>query len=152
MSDADDLEELRERKRQELLESVEGGGRDAGVDEDRDDAAAAGQPPTPEEPIYVEGREELQETVETYPVVLIEFYADWCGPCKQLEPVLESLAGATDAAIGKVDVDENQQLAAEYQVRGVPAMVLFSGGEVAEQLTGARDQHTLETLIERYTA
>jgi len=149
MSDADDLEDLRERKRQELIESAEGGAQGGLPGEDH---PTPDQPATPDEPIHVDGRDELQETVETHPVVLLEFYADWCGPCKQLEPVLESLAGTTDAAIAKVDVDANEELAAEYQVRGVPAMVLFADGDVAEQLTGARDQHTLERLIDRHAA
>ncbi|MFB6296841.1 MAG: thioredoxin family protein [Halobacteriales archaeon] len=152
MSDADDLEDLRERKRQELIESVEGGTGNAKSSPGREDQATTNEPATPGEPIHVDGRENLQETVDRYPVVLLEFYADWCGPCKQLEPVLESLAETTDAAIAKVDVDANQELAAEYQVRGVPAMVLFADGEAVEQLTGARDQHTLERLIGQYAA
>jgi thioredoxin 1 len=134
MSDTDDIDRLREQKRETLLGSSEGS----------EDAS------TPGEPIHVDGSEELQETVGEYPVVLLEFYADWCGPCKMLEPVLEELAATTDAAVAKVDVDQNQRLASQYQVRGVPTMVLFDDGEVAEQMTGARDQNTLERLIENH--
>lgn len=132
MSDTEDIDRLREQKRETLLGSSE-----------RTEEAT-----TPDEPIHVDDSEELQETVSEYPVVLLEFYADWCGPCKMLDPVLAELASTTDAAIAKVDVDQNQRLASEYQVRGVPTMVLFDGGEVAEQMTGARDRDTLERLIE----
>jgi len=81
---------------------------------------------------------------------LVDFYADWCGPCQMLEPVVESIAADTDATVAKVDVDANQGLAAEYGVRGVPTLVLFADGEPAERLVGMQDEARLRSAIEEY--
>ncbi|GGJ16785.1 hypothetical protein GCM10008995_28410 [Halobellus salinus] len=78
-------------------------------------------------------------------------HADWCGPCKQLEPIVEGVAANTSATVAKVDVDEHQALAGRYGVRGVPTMVLFSDGEAVEQVVGVRGEDQLSTLIESYT-
>lgn len=104
------------------------------------------------EPIRIDGREHLDNVVDANDVVLTDFYADWCGPCKMIEPTLEDLAAETDAVVATVDVDELQPLAAEYGVRGVPTLVLFADGEQAEQQTGALPADRLRDLIERYTA
>jgi thioredoxin 1 len=148
MSDGEDLERIRERKREELLESA--GGGDVGSPASSGGSTSSGDATTPHEPIHVDGGDEFETVVRDHPVVLLEFYADWCGPCKALEPTLEELAATTDAAIAKVDVDANGALASRYRVRGVPTMVLFSDGEAVERLTGARDGATLERLIEQY--
>jgi len=66
---------------------------------------------TADEPVHVEGQSQLDELVDTGGVVLADFYADWCGPCQMLEPVVEKLAAETDATVAKVDVDANQRLA-----------------------------------------
>ncbi|GAA0681325.1 thioredoxin [Natronoarchaeum mannanilyticum] len=106
---------------------------------------------TPDEPVYVNGQDELDDTVADYDVVLADFYADWCGPCQMLEPVVETLAEETDAAVAKIDVDANQQLAGAYGVRGVPTLVLFADGEQAEQVVGVQSEDQLRSLIEGYT-
>ncbi|RLM59197.1 thioredoxin [Halobellus sp. Atlit-31R] len=137
----DELDEIREKKR-EQLESQLGDDGDA---EEADESATA-----PSEPVHVHGTSELQETASKYDVVLVDFYADWCGPCKMLEPTVKSLAQSTDAAVAKVDIDQNQQLAQQYQVRGVPTLLLFSDGEPVEQVVGVRDESTLRSLIEQY--
>ncbi|MFB6166556.1 MAG: thioredoxin [Haloarculaceae archaeon] len=104
----------------------------------------------PSDPIHVSGGDELREVVDDYDVVLTDFYADWCGPCKMLEPIVETIAAETDAAVAKVDVDANQQLAAQYQVQGVPTLVLFADGEPAERVVGVRDESSLTSLVERH--
>ncbi|ELZ52650.1 thioredoxin [Halorubrum hochstenium ATCC 700873] len=103
------------------------------------------------EPLYVDGEAELDEVVAESDVVLTDFYADWCGPCQMLEPVVENLAADTDAAVAKVDVDANQQLATAYGVRGVPTLVLFAGGEQVEEIVGLQSEDELRSLIESYT-
>jgi thioredoxin 1 len=113
------------------------------------DAPVSGEE-APSEPVQIESSEALAETVESYGVVLTDFYADWCGPCKMIAPVVEELAAETDAAVAKVDVDANQALAAEYGVRGVPTLVLFADGEAVEQVVGAQPKEQLQALIEQH--
>jgi len=104
----------------------------------------------PTEPIHVDGKASLEALVAENDVVLAAFYADWCGPCQMLEPIVERLAADTDAAVAKVDVDANQPLAAEFGVRGVPTLVLFADGEQVEEIVGVQGEDRLRSLIERY--
>lgn len=106
---------------------------------------------TPTEPIQITGQANLDEVVGDYDVVLTDFYADWCGPCQMLEPIVETIATETDATVAKVDIDANQQLATTYGVRGVPTLVLFANGEQAEKVVGLQGEDQLRSLIERYT-
>jgi len=133
MSEADDLDEIREQKAEELREQADGG------------SAAA-----PDEPIHVDGADHFEELLSDYDQVFVDFYADWCGPCKMLEPTVEALAAETDAAIAKVDVDQNQMLASQFQVQGVPTMILFADGEAVEQVVGVRDKESLAQLIAQH--
>jgi thioredoxin 1 len=103
-----------------------------------------------EEPVRVGGQSELDELVSDTDVVLVDFYADWCGPCRMLEPVVERLAADTDAAVAKVDVDVNQALARSFGVRGVPTLVLFADGEQVEEIVGVQSEEQLRSLIESY--
>ncbi|AGB39012.1 thioredoxin [Natronococcus occultus] len=103
------------------------------------------------EPLHVDGEDDLDAIVSDRDVVLVDFHADWCGPCQMLEPLVETIAAETDATVAKVDVDANQQLAATYGVRGVPTLLVFADGEQVEQHTGALPEDRLRSLIERYT-
>jgi len=141
MSDADTIEEIKERRREQLLDQL-------GTDNGADDDSAAG---TPDTPIHIESVDHFGEVTEGHDVVLVDFYADWCGPCQQLEPIVGSVAAETDAAVAKVDIDRLQPLAQQYGVRGVPTMVLFSGGEAVEQTVGVKPKAQLTTLVENYT-
>ncbi|NHX35463.1 MULTISPECIES: thioredoxin [Halolamina] len=131
---ADDIEAIREQKLEELQERAQ------------KEAAES-----PEEPIPVAGVDDLQSTTDEHGVVLVDFYADWCGPCQMLEPVVETIAAETDAAVAKVDVDANQQLAGEYGVPGVPTMVLFADGEPVERLVGMQEESRIRQLIDSHT-
>ncbi|ADD07188.1 thioredoxin (plasmid) [Natrialba magadii ATCC 43099] len=115
------------------------------------DTDSGSTPQSPTEPLYIDGKDHLDDVVTEHDVVLVDFFADWCGPCKMLEPVLDDLASATDATIAKVDVDQHQQLAGAYGVRGVPTLVLFADGEQVEQHTGALPADRLQTLVENYS-
>ncbi|WP_158059503.1 thioredoxin [Halorussus halophilus] len=106
---------------------------------------------TPSEPVTIDSQNDLDELVSDYDVVLSDFYADWCGPCQMLAPVVEQLAAETDAAIAKVDVDANQQLARAYGVQGVPTLVLFADGQQVEEIVGVQGEDQLRSLIENYT-
>ena len=102
-------------------------------------------------PLAVDSESELDDLVASDEVVLVDFYADWCGPCKMIEPVVERLAEETDVTVAKVDVDVNQQLASAYGVRGVPTLVLFADGSQVEEIVGVTPEGELRSLVESYT-
>ncbi len=81
--------------------------------------------------------------------VLIDFYADWCGPCRMLKPILEDVAKEReDVIIGKVNVDEEEFLASKYGVFSIPTLILFENGEVVRQASGARPKAQVLALID----
>ncbi|WP_115864880.1 thioredoxin [Halorussus litoreus] len=142
----DQLEALREQKRQELLnEGAAGTGAEGGSDDAETGVSAA-----PDDPIHVESVEQFSTVTTDYDVVLVDFYADWCGPCKMIEPTVAAIAAETDAAVAKVDIDQHQGLAAQYGVRSVPTLLLFADGKQVEQIVGAQDESKLRSLVERY--
>lgn len=142
MSDSDDLDAIRAAKREALLESASG---DRGRPTEREGADSA-----PTEPVHVESRADLERLAADHRLVLVDFHADWCGPCQLLEPIVRELAAGTEAAVAKVDVDALPDLAREHRVQGVPTLVLLVDGEPAERLVGVRDYGTLEALVEQH--
>jgi len=138
MSDTDEneLDEIRQRKRERLQEKH---GRETTQNGTSTDA--------PDEPLHVSGMEELERVVSEHQVVLVDCYADWCGPCKMMEPVVEELAASTDAVVAKVDVDTNQQIATQLGAQSIPTFVLFVDGDPTERLVGAQDKATFEQLL-----
>ena len=132
MSETDDIEEIRRQRREELEREM-----------DEDDDAL-------DDPVHVTGADHLNRVVADNDVVLVDFHADWCGPCQMLEPIVESLAAETPAVVAQVDVDANQALASQYGVRGVPMLLLFADGETVEQMVGVQEKDRLASLIEQY--
>ena len=114
--------------------------------------APDGAATTPAEPIRVSDLEHLNDLVASHHLVLVDFHADWCGPCKMLEPTVAALARESAAAVAKVDVDAHGSLAGRYDVRGVPTLVLFADGRPVERVVGVRDRDALGALIDRYAA
>ena len=84
--------------------------------------------------------------------VLVDFWADWCGPCRMIAPVLEELAGELSGrlTIGKVNVDENQDLAARFHIRSIPTLLVFKNGVVQEQMVGAMRKADLKNKLAAY--
>ena len=77
--------------------------------------------------------------------VLVDFYADWCGPCKMMAPIVEKLAEELEgkAKVGKINVDENQDLAMEYNIMSIPTILIFKNGKEAKRFIGLRDRNEL---------
>ena len=89
------------------------------------------------------------EVIESEKPVLVDFWAAWCGPCRVVAPVLEEIASERDdLRIVKLDVDANQQTAANYDVLSIPTMILFKNGQVAKKIIGAYPKKRLESELE----
>jgi len=106
----------------------------------------------PTEPIHLDDAADFDDYVADHDVLLVDFYADWCGPCQMMEPAIESVANDTDAAVLKVDVDQHQALAGEYGVQGIPTLLVFADGELANRMVGAQMEDALTSAVEAHTA
>ena len=86
--------------------------------------------------------------------VLVDFWAEWCGPCRMLAPVLERIATANTGKIvvGKMNVDENQDTPQQYGIQGIPTLLIFKGGQVAGQIVGFQSQDNIQRAIDEALA
>ena len=85
----------------------------------------------------------FNEVVSTNDLVLVDFWAEWCGPCKMLSPILDEISNERGLWVGKLNVDENPIKPAEYSVTSIPYMVLFKSGKPVKTITGAKPKHVL---------
>lgn len=90
----------------------------------------------------------FNQIIEDNPVVLVDFWATWCNPCKQLSPILEDIDAEYEIVIAKVDVDANPELANKYGITSVPTMVVFENGLPAHNIIGAMPKHKLVKELE----
>ena len=83
--------------------------------------------------------------------VLIDFWAEWCGPCRRIGPIVEELAKEYSGrlAVGKINIDEHQESANKFGVQSIPTLMIFKGGQLAERIVGAVPKQTLAEAIER---
>ena len=94
----------------------------------------------------------FEEVINTDQPVLIDFWAEWCGPCKMIGPVVEELAGEYDskAVVGKVNVDENPETSAKFGIRSIPTILVIKGGEIVEKQIGAVPKATLAGKLDAH--
>lgn len=82
-------------------------------------------------------------------VTLVDFYADWCGPCRMIAPIIEELSNefAGKAKIAKLDIEKAQEVTSEFQVTSIPTIILFKDGNEVKRIVGLRDKETLKGLV-----
>jgi thioredoxin 1 len=95
-----------------------------------------------------------QEVLRSEQPVLVDFWAVWCGPCKAIAPIVDSLAAqyAGKLKVAKVNVDQNSATPSRYGIRGIPALLLFKGGKVADQIVGFVPQEVIDEKVKRLLA
>ncbi|MCH2023025.1 MAG: thioredoxin [Saprospiraceae bacterium] len=95
-----------------------------------------------------------EKVLQSEKVAVVDFWAQWCGPCRAIAPIIEELASEYEDSvlIGKVDVDSNQELAMQYSIRSIPTILILKGGEVLEKHVGAITKPALQSKIEQHMA
>jgi thioredoxin 1 len=94
----------------------------------------------------------FNETIKTNPLIVVDFWAPWCGPCRMVGPVIEQLAAeyVGKVAFGKMNVDENQIVPSRFAVMSIPTIVVFHNGRAVERLVGAYPKAHIEAVFKRY--
>jgi thioredoxin 1 len=97
---------------------------------------------------------DFDSTVKSHPLMLVDFWAEWCGPCRLIAPVLDELAGeyAGRLVVGKVNVDQNGQTAVRFGIRSIPTLLVLKNGARVDQIVGAHPKHTIKAKIDQHLA
>ncbi|HXP92160.1 MAG TPA: thioredoxin [Candidatus Binatia bacterium] len=93
-----------------------------------------------------------KDVLQSEKPVLVDFWAPWCGPCRMLTPVVEKVAGSMSDRISfvKLNTDENPSLAGEYQVSGIPCLILFKGGKAVDRIVGFVSESTITSMLQKH--
>lgn len=134
MSSDDELEAIKQRKMVELQKV----------------AAAKAMMSALTEPVVLTDSN-FKVEIAKYPVVLVDFWAPWCGPCRMVSPIIEQLAKeySGKVAFGKVNIDENQMISGSFGIRSIPTMMIFKGGKVVDVMIGALPKGQIEMKIKQ---
>ncbi|MGC8817227.1 MAG: thioredoxin [Candidatus Hadarchaeum sp.] len=129
----EELERIRERRLRELMRRSSG-----------EDSPALGRPADLNAATF-------RELVKRHPLVVVDCWAPWCGPCRLIAPIVEELAQkyAGRITFGKLNVDENPTIASEYQIMSIPTLLMFKQGRLVDRIVGALPKNALETRIAR---
>ena len=130
---SEETERIKKKKMEQLLQMVKGGSK------------------MPGKPVQVTDSD-MHDLVQQYPLVVVDCWAPWCGPCRMLSPVIEELAKDMQgtAVFAKLNTDENQQTARQYGIMSIPTLLLFKDGELVDQQMGALPKDMLHDWIARY--
>ena len=134
MHEENELEQIRLRKIQAML-----------------DASQKGQTPVAKQPTTLTDSN-FSGTVSANDLLVVDFWAPWCGPCRMVGPIIEALSAeyTGKAAFGKMNVDENQVVPSSFGIMSIPTIIIFSHGKEAERLVGAYPKGHIEAMIKRY--
>lgn len=98
--------------------------------------------------VDIQSNEELQDVLDDNETVLVDFMAEWCGPCQMMEPVIEELADENEVVVAEIDIDSNQDIASDHNVQSVPTYIFYEDGELSQQVVGSQDKESMEEYLE----
>lgn len=137
MVEDEELEKIRQRKLKQLMKKTS--------------KTEKKKKPTTNKPVEVTDAT-FKEMIHEHPLVVVDCWAPWCGPCYMVAPVIEEMARdyAGKILFGKLNVDENQEVAMQYQIMSIPTLLVFKNGKLVDRIVGAMPRQTLEPKITRY--
>lgn len=133
----DDLDEIRKKKMEKMMKEM--------------NRPPAPSVQLPDKPVIVTD-ETLDSAARQYPVFILDCWAEWCGPCRMLGPIIEELAGELKGKVvfGKLNVDQNMQTANKHRISAIPTLLVFKNGKLVDKLVGAYPKGTLAAKIQKY--